>query len=227
MRLHRIDFQARREVRGTGVVIDVLRAFTSAAYALASGADELWLASSIGEARRWQGVFPHVVLAGGFAGTVPHGFDFGNSPSELERADLRGRTVVLVAGEGVASSAIAARRGPAYAASFVCAGATATKLRAEHPDDVTFVVSGAHRGWSGDEDTACADYLSLLTIGESVSPRQFLDRVVNSLPARNRLTPTHPEYAPMDLEMALRVSRFDFAMRLSPLGERVILRMEH
>ncbi len=226
MQLRHLDFQERHEARGPSVVIDVLRAFTTAAYALGSGAAELWLASTLEQAWALRRQQPTAALAGEVAGTKPPRFDFGNSPAELLRAPLDGRVVILLSGAGAPGASVAAQASPSYAASFVCAGATARRLRAVRPESVTFVITGTHCGWDGDEDLACAEYVGALARGEKVSARPYLERVCASVPARNLTTPAHPEYAPDDLALALEVSRFDFALRLTFARGRVTLRAE-
>ena len=83
------------------LVIDALRASVTIAMALHLGAREVRVAGEVEEARLLANS-PHVLVAGERDGVKVPGFDFGNSPTELQRnADrLLGRTLVLTTSNG-------------------------------------------------------------------------------------------------------------------------------
>ncbi|MFN3178839.1 MAG: 2-phosphosulfolactate phosphatase [Thermus sp.] len=92
---------------GTAIVVDVIRATTTAALYLGAGAKALVLAPGIEAARtlRQEGE----VLAGEVGGLPPEGFDLGNSPREVN--GVVGKTVVMATTNGTraAHAAIGAR----------------------------------------------------------------------------------------------------------------------
>ena len=65
------------------VVIDVIRAFTTAAVAFERGVTEIACVPSTEAARDLRRRHPGSLLAGEVNGLRPAGFDFGNSPYEL------------------------------------------------------------------------------------------------------------------------------------------------
>jgi 2-phosphosulfolactate phosphatase len=79
---------------GLVVVIDVLRAFSTAAYALAAGAENITLVSSVEEALALKAQTPGALIMGEVNGLPPEGFDYGNSPTELIQHDLRGKHLI-------------------------------------------------------------------------------------------------------------------------------------
>jgi 2-phosphosulfolactate phosphatase len=79
---------------GAVVVIDVLRAFTTAAYAFAAGATEIYLVSTVEAALQLKSE-KNALAIGEIGGRRPHGFDLSNSPVLASRADLEGRTLVV------------------------------------------------------------------------------------------------------------------------------------
>ncbi|KIX84667.1 2-phosphosulfolactate phosphatase [Thermus filiformis] len=81
---------------GVAVVIDVIRATTTAAAFLEAGVPALVLAADLGQAQALRR--PGEVLAGERGGLRPEGFDLGNSPREAGLA--RGRTVVMATTNG-------------------------------------------------------------------------------------------------------------------------------
>ena len=76
------------DVRGVVVVVDVLRAFTTAAYAFASGASAIWLVGTVEEALDLSREIPDALTMGEEHGRRPDGFDFSNSPVGVANADL-------------------------------------------------------------------------------------------------------------------------------------------
>ncbi len=76
---------------GVVVVIDVLRAFTTAAYALDRGAEEIFLVSTVEEAFDLKERNSRCLLIGEVDGLPIDGFDLPNSPSALANLDLNSR----------------------------------------------------------------------------------------------------------------------------------------
>jgi len=99
------SYLARWEVAGVGgtvVAIDVVRAFTTAAYAFDAGAVEIWLVAGVQEAIDLAATMPGALIMGEDHGARPDGFDFSNSPVAVSRADLHGRSIVQRTSAGTA-----------------------------------------------------------------------------------------------------------------------------
>ena len=89
---------------GIAVVIDVLRASTTIATAIAGGALTVIPTGGIDAARRRAASLPEPVLTGGERGGLPiEGFDLGNSPHEYSADRVRGRSVVITTTNGTAA----------------------------------------------------------------------------------------------------------------------------
>ena len=110
----------------------------------------------------------------------------------------------------------------------MCARATGLYLKARDPETVTFVITGAGRPQTdedeGDEDAACADYLEAWLSGSSPNPQRYLERVARSPAGRLFADPQEPELPASDLDFCLRLDAFDFAMRVDPGNGRKLLR---
>ena len=216
--------EGARGARGTVVVIDVLRAFTTAAYAFDSGAREVELVSTPEEGLARKRADPALVLVGEVGGKPIPGFDHGNSPERMRELDLAGRTLVLRSSSGVQGALAAAPTADAILlGSLVTASATVELARAL-AHDVTLVAMGSQGGPDGPEDDACAELLERLLRGE----RPDLDRIARTVresPAgRQALDPTIDWITPGDLELALAIDRFDFAIVARVEGSRLVAR---
>jgi phosphosulfolactate phosphohydrolase-like enzyme len=79
---------------GTVAVIDVFRAFTTAAVALANGASSIVMVRSVDEALALREAGIGQICMGEVRGRAPDGFDFGNSPYEISNVDFHGQTII-------------------------------------------------------------------------------------------------------------------------------------
>lgn len=144
------------------VVIDVLRATTTVATALATGAAAVWpvaevdQAFSLAEELRQGGQL--VLLAGERQNHPVPGFDLGNSPLALTPDQLMGRQMVLTTTNGTPGLAAAERHGARriYAAALIN-GPAVTAALARHGTgaDITIVCAGT-KGRLALEDFLCA-----------------------------------------------------------------------
>ncbi len=199
---------------GAVVVIDVLRAFSVSAYALAGGAREIVLAGTVEEAVALREQFPGSLIMGEVDGLPCPQFDFNNSPTVLVAADLRRRRLIQRTSAGVQGVVRSTGADVLLAGSFVCAEATARYLLREQPESVTFVVTGVVYDRDGDEDTACADYLAALLYGRRPPLEPFLERVRRSISGRLFDGANPIAFPASDLDYCTQVDRFDFAMRV-------------
>ncbi len=153
------------------------------------------------------------------------GFDFGNSPSLLLGAALAGKNIVLSTAAGVQGLQRFRQARRLYAASLVCARATAAAIRAAGAEEVCFVITGEWVDRDGDEDIACADYIEALLRGEQPAPEAFARRVRQSDFGRRFGADTWPTLPLADLELAAQADRFDFAMPVHRDGEHLVIRL--
>lgn len=224
-------------VEGLVVVIDVVRAFTTAAYAFSAGASEILLTGTVEEALALRAAHPGARVMGEVGGLPPPGFDYGNSPREVLAADLAGIRLVQRTGAGTQGVVRSRRASAMLAASFVCAGATARYIRQLSPDRVTFIVTGIQADVDGDEDQACAEYLAALLEEDrfdgssppqsgatrQVSAAPYLDRVRAAIEHIGRARPALRAMLAADEPYCTDLDRFPFAMRVERREELLVM----
>jgi 2-phosphosulfolactate phosphatase len=210
--INHLPLEKCHEATGIVVVIDVLRAFTTSAYAFAAGADEIILVSTVEEAFELKAEFPEALLMGEVKGLPVAGFDFGNSPAAIREQDLRGQQMIQRTSAGTQGVVRSEKAGTLLASSLVCAGATARYIQKLAPEEVDLVITGSHAEDGGEEDKTCADYIGALLLGQKVAQAPFIQRVRDSSAARMFLDPPEEVFHVEDLDLACAVDRFDFAM---------------
>lgn len=213
-------------VDGAVVVVDVIRAFTTAAYAFDAGAAEIYLVATVDEALRMKAENPGVLAMGEDHGRRPAGFDFSNSPVAVSKADLTGKVLVqrTSAGtQGVVSATDATRL---WAASLVCASATARAVETAGLGDPTYVITGCfpdRPDHAGDDDRLTAELIERARTGRPLGAKEAARRLFETPEARRTLA-LGPEHCdPLDIEYASHVDRFDFAMEVTTdeIGNRL------
>ena len=150
--------EGARRATGTAVIIDVFRAFTVESILLRNGAARVLPIASLDEAYARKECDPSVVLIGERGGVMQPGFDFGNSPSQIDAVDFTGRTVVHTTSAGTQgiAAALAAGAQRVLAAALVNVSATTRYLRALDAEEVSLVCMGLDGLRETDEDTLCA-----------------------------------------------------------------------
>lgn len=203
-----------QEAEGTTIIIDVFRAFTTAAVAFACGAERIVLVAEVDEALalRRRGV-GHLCM-GEVNGKRPPDFDFGNSPYEVSQADFTGKTLIQSTRAGTVGASAATAATTLYVGSFVIATATVRAILALAPPLVSIVAMGSAGRWRSDEDEQCALYLRNLLQGRRPDAEAVQKLVLAGEEAQKYGDPAQPHFHPRDPEIALHIDRYPFAMRV-------------
>lgn len=211
IKFHYTDLEDCHTARGVVIVIDVLRAFSTAAYAFSRGAKEVILVGTVEEALAFKATIPNALAMGEVGGLQPEGFDFGNSPTYIDEAELAGLTMIHRTSAGTQGVVRSQGAEVMLAASFVVANATTRYISKLAASEVTFVITGrSYNG--GEEDIACAEYLEELLKGNRPDGKPFIRRVLESRDAFPHRDPSQRGFPLSDLEYCTQIDKFDFAM---------------
>lgn len=211
MKIDICDRNSCENAQGLCVVIDVMRAFTTAAFAFDSGAREIVLVAHTEDAFDLHQKDSSLVMMGEVNGYPIEGFHYGNSPEEISKVNLLGKRLVQRTSSGTQGVVKCKNASHMLLGSFVVAEATIRRIYEIAPEHVSFIVTGLP---DGDEDLAFAEYLKHKLEGENVSAADFLQRVRRSPTGRRYGESIIPEFRREDLELALQLDRFPFAMEV-------------
>lgn len=205
---------------GAVVVVDVLRAFTTAAYALGAGAAHIHLVSTVAEALALKRRLPGVLAMGEDGGRKPPGFDFSNSPVEIASADIDGRVLVQRTSAGTQGVFAAPRATRLWCAGLVCASATAGAVTASGLGTPTYVITGRfpdRPDISGSDDLATARLIERARLGQDLDADRTGREVAASDEAVRTLALGAGHVHPGDIAAAVDIDRFAFAMEVQRL----------
>lgn len=214
-----------KQATGAVAIIDVFRAFTTAAVAFANGASRIIMVASVEEALSLRNSGRAQICMGEVGGHAPPGFDFGNSPFEISRLDFRGKTIAQRTGAG--TQGILAARGAdyLYAASLVTVSATAKALRSHGAQRVSLVAMGNNAATRTDEDELCALHLRNILEGRPGNAEAVRQMILAGDEIKRFQDPSDPHH-PRDLDIALDIDRFDFAIRVEMENDRPVARLQ-
>jgi len=216
MRIEVLDFVAgARAARGVAVIIDVFRAFSVACYAYAGGVKRVIPIGDLDLARRLKQAHPDYLAIGERHARKVEGFDFGNSPTEIAQADLRGKTLLHTTSAGTQGLTNADQADVVITGSLVNAGAICAYIESLAPERVSIVRMGHEAHTRCAEDDLCAELLSARLKGEPFDVASVRARLRGS-PAAQKFFDPAAHWAPEpDFEMCTDVDRFDFVLRLA------------
>ena len=212
--LHLVE--GAKEARGVTVVIDVFSAFTVEAYLMAQGAKELIPVGDMQIAYDLKKADPSCLLVGERHGRILPGFDFGNSPSQIRGASLRGKTVVHTTSAGTQGVANAKNASEILTGSLVNARATAEYILRKDPAEVSLVCMGLEAKAQTEEDDLCAEYIRGILTGEEIAPEDMRSRIENlkTTSGAKFFDPAQKDVFPEpDFYLSTEIDVFPFALR--------------
>lgn len=209
--------------QGVTVVIDVLRAFTTAAFAFEGGALKILPVASVEQAFKLKITNPHSLIMGEVNGFKPEGFDLNNSPKTISTAKVSDKVLIQRTSAGTQGLVRAVHAKRLLAASFVVAKATADYLKALKPVQISFVITGESLGRDGDEDRACGEYIEALVRNIHPDPADYTCRIMMSSVGQSFLAGENRYLLSEDLSMSAQANKFDFFLAVHRDGPQLVM----
>ena len=155
------------------------------------------------------------LLMGEVEGKRPEGFDFGNSPYEISQADVEGKSLVQSTRAGTVGVAAAANANAIYLGSFLVAQATTEAILRDGPEVVSIIAMGDQGRVRSDEDEQCGIYLRNILEGRRPDFDAVKSLIMTGGATQKFFDSSQPQFHPQDVDLALQVDRYPFAMRIS------------
>lgn len=215
MEIRRLSLIAgARKATGTAVIIDVFRAFTTAAHVMANGAECIIPVMSLEEAFEFKRLHPDWLLMGERGGRRVEGFDHGNSPHEASETSFLRRTVVQTTGAGTQGVANAKRADEIILGSFVTAGAIVRYIKKNRPKVTSLVAMGDVGTKPNEEDEGCAEYIEGCLMGRAPDFDDIIKRIRSAPSGAKFFDPSQTQFREEDFYLALELDRFDFVLKV-------------
>jgi len=205
--------EGAKQARGLTVIIDVFRAFSTACYVVRNGAAEIIPVGDVDRAYQLKKQNPDYILMGERQGKMLPGFDYGNSPTDIQAVDFAGRTVIQTTSAGTQGFANAKDADELITGSFVNAEAVATYIRKKSPAKVSLVCMGTWAVKPNDEDTLCAEYIAGRLNHQKLDKKQIYRRLRDSKTARIFFDPAVTWAPETDFDLCLDIGLCDFVLK--------------
>ncbi|WP_078595142.1 2-phosphosulfolactate phosphatase [Evansella clarkii] len=201
----------------TNIVIDVIRAFTVAHYALSGGAEKIILVKTVQDALDLKKANPRYIAAGEVKGLPVEGFDIGNSPAEAAEKNLEGETLILKTTNGVTAALNYMNADSVYVTGYSNAGKTAAHVKKSSGKEDRINIIASHP--EGDDDFACAQYMhGIITGAEEFRPQEIERRIMESEAAMKFYDKSKPEFNEDDISYCSQVNETNFIMEVKEVN---------
>jgi 2-phosphosulfolactate phosphatase len=214
MRIEILDLvEGAKQARGLTVIIDVFRAFSTACYVVRNGARQIIPVGDVDLAYRLREENPAYVLMGERQGKMLPGFDYGNSPADIQAVDFSGKTVIQTTSAGTQGFANAKGADELISGSFVNAEAIVGYIEQKAPGTVSLVCMGTWAVTPSAEDTLCAEYIAGRLNNQHMDKKQIYRRLKASKTARIFFDPEVTWAPEADFDLCLNIGLCDFVLK--------------
>ena len=206
--------EGARQATGLAVIIDVFRAFTVEAYLVNNGVQKLIAVGDKQIAYDYKEKNKDCILIGERRGIMLDGFDYGNSPSQIEKINFTGKTVVHTTSSGTQGIANAQNANEILTGSLVNAKAIAEYIKMQNPEDVSLVCMGNGGESEAREDTLCAEYIKSLLEGKNPNLDKEIEDLKN-IAGKRFFDPNLQEIFPKrDFYLSTELNKFNFVLKV-------------
>ena len=205
--------EGAKQAQGLTVIIDVFRAFSTACYVVRNGAGQIIPVGDVDLAYKLKEENPDYVLMGERQGKMLPGFDYGNSPTDIETVDFSGKTVIQTTSAGTQGFANAKDADELITGSFVNAEAIVAYIRYKSPAKVSLVCMGTWAVKANDEDTLCAEYIAGRLNNRKFDKKEIYRRLRDSKTARIFFDPAVTWAPETDFDLCLNIGLCDFVLK--------------
>lgn len=210
--LHMIE--GAKEATGIAVIIDVFRAFTVEAYLMNNGAKKIIPVGDMEIAYNYKDKNQDAILVGERYGKILPGFDYGNSPSQLENVDLKDKIIVHTTSAGTQGIANAKNAQEILTGSLVNAKAIAEYIRRNKYEDVSLVCMGLEAVSETEEDNLCAYYIKSLLENKLMELKDEIEKLKHTSGAKFFDKEQQEVFPEKDFYLSTEVDKFNFVLKL-------------
>lgn len=208
--LHGIE--GAKEATGIAVIIDVFRAFTVEAYLINNGAEKLIAVGDMQIAYDYKAQNNDCILIGERKGKILPGFDYGNSPSQIQNVDFSGKTVIHTTSNGTQGIANAKNAEEILTGSLVNARAIAKYIKQKNPEEVSLVAMGSRT--HTEEDNLCAYYIRSVLENTEIDLEKEIENVKEKSGAKFFDKDQQEVFPKEDFYLSTEIDKFNFILKV-------------
>ncbi|MBN2881385.1 2-phosphosulfolactate phosphatase [Candidatus Woesearchaeota archaeon] len=205
--------EGSKQATGLTVIIDVFRAFSVACYCFGNGANKIIPLGDINEAYKIKEEHEDYILIGERNGKKPEGFDYGNSPTQLENINLKDKTIIQTTSAGTQGIVNVKNATEIITGSFVNIDAIINYIKKVNPEEVSLVAMGAKGVLESDEDKLCAQYIKNALENKPNDFNKIKEHLRTYISAQKFFDETKAWAPRRDFDLCLNLNRFNFVIK--------------
>ena len=203
-----------QKATGIAIIIDVFRAFTLEPIIIKNGAKKLIVIGDKEIAYNLKKENSNYILIGERGGIKLPNFDYGNSPSQIEKVDFTNKVVVHTTSCGTQGIVNSMNAKEIITGSLVNISAIVKYIKNRGYDDISIVTLAKPGSDPFEEDKLCAEYIKAKL--ENKSKDEFKARILNlryTSGAKffdNKLQEIYPK---KDFYLCIDIDKYDFVLK--------------
>jgi len=211
--------EGAKKAKGLAVVIDVIRANTTIAILISNGVKKIIAVAELEEALILKKRNPDFIAIGERKCLKPEGFDYGNSPAEIENIDLKDKTIIMTTSNGTKGIVNAKNADEIILGSFINFNASLDYIKEKNPETVSLLAMGSSNV-NAPEDEIFANYLKAKLENKSYDISGLNERVAKSRSVR---IATDAGYA-KDVPYCLKFNLFNVVPKVFKENNMLVIR---
>lgn len=200
---------------GLAVIIDVFRAFTVEPYLISNGAKKIIPVGDIQVAYDYKKIDSNYILIGERNGIKLPGFDYGNSPSQIENIDFTGKTIIHTTSCGTQGIVNAINAKEIITGSLVNANAIVKYILKNNIDEVSLVALSRPGESSFDEDVLCAYYIKNILENKSFNNfEEEIEKLKTTSGSKFFNELKQNDFPKRDFYLCTEINKFNFILKV-------------
>lgn len=200
---------------GLAVIIDVFRAFTVEPYLIRNGAKKIIPVGDMQIAYEYKKKDNNYILIGERNGIKLPGFDYGNSPSQIENIDFTGKTIVHTTSCGTQGIVRAINAKEIITGSLVNAHSIVRYIEKNNIDEVSLVALAGPKEQPFDEDMLCAKYIKGMLENKFLSNYdEEIEKLKTTSGSRFFNKSNQNDFPEKDFYLCTEVNKFNFILKV-------------
>lgn len=215
------------------IIIDVIRAFSVSYYAFKQGVEEILLVRNEHEAFELKKSNPSFMISGEQNGYKIQGFDFGNSPYEISKMNLKNKILIQKTTNGVKTTLNSLNAKKVFVTGYINSLSLIKHIKnlINNSNKKYFNINIIASHPTGDDDLSCAEYIKTLLLYDDVQleelDKKTLFRIVNSQAAKKFWNKNDEDFSINDIVMAATIQNSDFVMEVFNQNNQIRIKKEN
>ena len=216
--------EGSKQATGLTVIIDVFRAFSLEAYIMNKEPLVLRPVSDKEIPLIKKKENNEIVIIGERHAIKLDGYDYGNSPTELNDINLKDKIIYHTTSAGTQGIANATNADEIITGSLVNAKAIAEYIRRINPSKVSLVAMGREGGIPSEEDTLCANYIKSLLDGNDIDLTNDIEHLKNN-GGKAFFEDEYKDFLPRDdFYYCTDINKFNFVLKVERDNEGLYIK---